>query len=340
MSTRSSFIIAVATLALGLVGLERGFAWCAPKHFIPESRLEEALRRPIGCIVVAGDSRMVAGYDEAALTSALRVRGRNECVSTIAIGALPIAGVAVAVREFLDRGGRPRVLVLGAAEDTLLRRSSPPDPSEFVGNEAVFLSWSRWNDTDLHYPGFPFESPAAFDRGFRFLLLRSNGIGRYVSLGWQKVQGVQDRVTGQASASNVFGALSDMEARGRAMEQTARKGLARALERSEDERLDPWFSAMEEMINAVGGRLVVVELPMPKYYREGVTHSAEGRRYRAWLAARLERRGNALVDLTSLKGLESEHFADFLHLNAAGARRFSSSLGERLSAIPPGRIGL
>jgi hypothetical protein len=338
MTARTSFIVALGTLAIGLLGLERFFASYAPRHFIPESRLGQALRSPAGCVVVAGDSRMVAGYDKASLTSALRARGRDDCVATIAVGALPVSGLAVAVREYLERGGKPGVLVLGATEDTLLRRPSS-DPSEFVGNESVLLSWSRWDDVGRHYPDFPFGNPRAFDQGFRFLVLRSSGLGRYVSLAWQKVQGFQDRMTGQAGESNVFGALSDMEARGRAMKQTAHQGLARALERPEDERLDPWFYAIEEMVNARGARLVVVELPMPAYYSQAITHSAEGRRYRAWLATHLEQRGNAFADLTSLSGLGPEHFADFLHLNAAGARRFSSELGQQLSVISGERTG-
>jgi hypothetical protein len=328
-----SLLVALATLVVGLVVVERGLAWYGPRHFIPERRMQQAVAGRPGCIVMAGDSRMVAAYDREALLAGLRAGGRDECVDTVAIGALRIPGLAIAVRQYLDRGAKPKLMVLGASEDTLLARPEPYDPSTFVGNEATLLSWSRPGDVVRLYPDFPANDPRAFDQGFRFLVLRSNAFGQYLSLAWQKIQTFQDRVTGRTEAGNVFGALSDMEARGRAMELAARQDLVRALERPEAERLDPWFSHLERRVQNAGSRLFVVELPMPASYREGITLSPNGRRYLAWLARRLERNGGALIDLASPKLFEPSDFADFVHVNEAGARRFSHDLGLELAKI-------
>jgi len=331
MQERSSFLVALATLVLGLLGVERALAWYGPRHFVPELRLEQALGSPSQCVVLVGDSRMVAGYDEAALVQGLKTHGRDACVKTIAIGALRIPGLAIAVREYLERGGKPSLVVLGASEDTLLAREEPFDPGTFVGNEAALLSWSHRDDVRRLYPEFPFGSPLAFDQGFRFLVARSSAFGTYLSLAWQKVQAFQDRVTGRAQASNVFGALSDMEARGRAMQRVARAELALALERPESERLDPWFAYLEENVHAAGASLLIVELPMPSSYRRTITQSLEGQRYLDWLESRMARRGDRLVDLATPEWLDPADFADFVHLNQAGARRFSTELGIRLA---------
>ena len=332
MDPKGSFIVAVATFALGVIGAERGLALYGPRHFIPELRLQQALQGRAGCIVVVGDSRMVAGYDRDALGAGLRAGGRGDCVDTIAVGALRIPGLAIAVREYFDRGAKPKALVLGASEDTLLARVEPFDPSAFVGNEAALLAWSHADDVRRLYPDFPFGSPRGFDHGFRFLVARSNAFGTYLSLAWQRVQSFQDRVTGRATKSNVFGAIGDMEAHGRSMEQTAHRELARALERPEDERLDPWFYVLESELQRAGVPLIVVELPMPSSYRQSITHSPEGKRYLAWLSRRLAARGDALIDLASPEWLGPADFADFIHVNPEGARRFSSELGVRLAA--------
>jgi hypothetical protein len=329
-----ALLVALATAGAGLFAVDRGLAWYAPRHFIPEARMRAALARGDDCVVLAGDSRMVAGYDEAAFSSALGAAGRNDCLATIAIGALRVQGLALAIREYFERGGKPRLLVLGTAEDTLLPPDPPLDPSAFIGNEAILLAWSEPSDVARLYPGFPLQSVRAFDQGVRFAWARSTGLGTYLSLVWQPIQAYQDRLTGQARARNVFGALSDMEASGRRMVKEARGLLARALARPEAERLAPDFELILRTTAAAGARLAVVELPMPAAYREAVTNSPEGRRYLTWLRDYLARRGAVLVDLTHPEWLAADQFSDFVHLNERGAAAFSHDLGRAIGELP------
>jgi hypothetical protein len=297
--------------------------------------MAEAIRRGSGCVVAAGDSRMVAGVSEPALRAALAAEGKHWCVASIAVGALPIHGIRTVFREYLRRGGEPRFLVLGVSEDTLLKSPVPPDPASFVGNEAIALTWSEAGDVFELYPDFPVGSVRAFDQGFRFLAARTTALGSYASLVWQKVHALQNRVTGPAQRSNSFGALADMEALGRRMEANARERLTDTMRQPAASRLDPAFLDLEERARACRARLVLVALPMPEAYRQAVTESEPGGRYRSWLGERLPAQGAAFVDLTHPGWLRPESFADFIHLNADGAARFSTDLARVVARSQP-----
>jgi hypothetical protein len=331
MTPRNALLIALGTFVLALALCDRMLAWYAPRHFIPEARLEAALAKGPGCVVVAGDSRMVAGFDRGELEQALAEKSPAPCLATMAIGALRIQGMQVALREYVERGGRPQLIALGAAEETLLGTAEPLDPAAFIGNEAILLAWSHASDVLAFFPGFPFENVHRFDQGLRFLLARSTAFGTYLSLAWQRIQAFQDRLTGRPLAVNAFGALADMEASGRRMEAAAPPLLESALSRPEPERLDPAFGAILALTRAVNARLVVVELPMPASYRQHVTNAPAGTRYLTWLDAYLRTQGATWVNLTHPPWLSPEHFADFVHLNAEGARLFSRDLGRAIN---------
>jgi hypothetical protein len=335
MSSLASLRLALAIFFVAGLACDRLVARSFPHHFIPEQRMSAALASGSGCIVTAGDSRMVAGVDLEVLERTLRKAGRNECTANIAIGALPIHGISVALREYLRRGGKPEVLVLGLSEDMLIPLKDAPDPSRFVGNDAISIAWSDAADVRRLYPGFPFANVREFDDGLRFLLARQSALGSYDSLISYKVQTLQERLLGRAKATNnVFGADSDMDALAEQMQSRAQRQLANTLTLPDEIRLDPDFSEIERRVREVGARLVVVELPMPERYRTRVTESDAGRRYLAWFSKRLADRGERFVDLTHPTWLEPSVFRDFLHLNSEGARLFSADLGRALAAPP------
>jgi hypothetical protein len=333
MTAFASLRLAVLVFLLSLIACDRLLARYALGHFIPEQRMRAALEAGPGCVVLAGDSRMVAGIELDTVKRGLEVGGRDDCVASIAIGALPIHGISVAVREYLRRGGRPRTLVLGASEDTLLPRAIPPDPTGFAGNEAISLAWSEAGDVGRLYPGFPFENVLVFDDGLRFSLARLTGFGTYASLVWQKVQAVQDRVSGRPRATNAFGAVADMDVLAEKMQATALGRLARTMSEPEPNRLDRAYSDIERRAQDAGAHFVVVELPMPDRYRDSVTESDAGRGYRAWFGERVARRAGTFIDLTQPAWRTPAVFGDFLHLNADGARHFSLDLGQALARL-------
>ncbi len=326
-SLRFAFVV----FFLSVVACDRALARYAPDHFIPEQRMRAAVAAGAGCIVAAGDSRMVAGVDLGDFTQALRDAGRTECAASIAIGALDINGIRVAVREYLRRGGKPNTLVLGVSEDTLIPAEAPRDPSSFTGNAVINLAWSDASDLSRLYPRFPGADVREFDSGLRFLLARKSGFGTYDSLIWQKVQTVQDRLLGRPKETNAFGAGVDMAALAGKMQATAQRRLAQTLAKPEEARLDADYADIERRVHDAGAHLVVVELPMPEGYRRTVTDSEVGQRYLAWFRERVTRRGGTFVDMTHRAWLSAAMFADFLHLNATGAHRFSEDLGHALA---------
>lgn len=336
MSPLASLRLALGVFLCSLVACDRVVARVVPHHYIPEQRMNAALGRGPGCVVTAGDSRMVAGVDLAVLEPTLRSAGRDVCAANIAIGALPIHGISVALREYLRRGGRPQTVVLGLSEDMLIPLQEPPDPSRFAGNDAISIAWSDSGDVDRLYSGFPLVNIREFDDGLRFLFARQSALGTYASLIAYKVQTLQDRLLGRAQApsNNVFGADSDMDALAEQMQSRAQRLLAETLTLPEQARLDPDFSDIERRVHDVGAKLVVVELPMPDRYRTRVTESDAGRRYLAWFSSRVVSHGGRFVDLTHPAWLEPSVFHDFLHLNEAGARLFSADLGRALAAMP------
>lgn len=332
--TRRVFFLQLATLALAMFAIDRALAWYAPNHYIPEARMRAALTSGDGCVVFVGDSRMVAGYDAAALARGFASRGTQVCTVNVAIGALKVSGMAVALREYLERGGKPRTIVIGNAADKLLPEEQPLDPATFIGNEAVQLAWSHPSDVRTLYPGFPAANVLAFDQGFRFLAARSTALGTYLSIGWQKVQAAQDRFAGRPKLVNAFGALEDMDAYGAKLERDARRRLAAAVAGPEAQRLDRSYLLMEQLARDAGAKLVIVELPMPARFRDNVSRAPEARAFRAWLGQRSAASGGAMLDLSDPDWNTPEHFADVLHLNERGAAAFSEQLGRELAGLP------
>ncbi len=332
MSPRRALLLSLAVFGAGLVAADLAIARYASYRFLPAHRMADAVAQGQGCVAFAGDSRVVAALDDGVMRQGLRDRGLSVCVANFAIGALKLPELAVAVREYLRRGVTPRALVLGVTTDLLLPADTPADSVTFVGNEAIALGWSQRSDLERHFPQGWFDNPGAFDRRFRFVTARSSAIGSYLSIGWQKVQALQDALSGHAGPRNEFGALADMAAYSDDMEAAARTRLRRALTRPEEARLSPWFVDMEAALKARGAQLLIVELPMPERFRRAVTDTAEARLLRAWLGARLASRGETLIDLSSPDWLRDEYFSDALHLSSKGAAMFSAALAQRLAA--------
>lgn len=319
--TRSLLISFVAaTSCLGVIDIT--FGRYARTHFVPNMTLRKAEASADHCLVTLGDSRMVAGIDEAALGNALTAAGSPVCVRQLAIGALPVSGEAMALRRFIADGHEPAVVVLGASAGSLLAADAP-DPSAFFGNRAAELAWSKPSDVSTYYSRFPFGD---FDDGIRFSLARTNSLATYQSLVWVKVQTLQDRLVGVDSNGprNRFGSMGDM----RALLEVFRAEALSALTRQDGHwQLTPWFELIRRLAHEAQARLVVLEVPMPSSYRREILDSAPGRRYRQWLKGELENNGDELVDISASKSIGDVDFGDGIHLDADAARRFSTELG-------------
>jgi hypothetical protein len=303
----------------------------APRHFLPEQKMAAAVAAGPDCLLLLGDSRMDAAYSPAALHEALRRRASDRCVADLSIGATDISGIYLSAREYLSRGGRPQLVVIGKVADSLLDPSPTPDPQQMVGNNAIQLIWSRPSDVFVEYPGFPVASVGAFDSGFRFLIARATAIGRYQSLFWVRVQRAQDLLVGApAQTHNRFGAVADMgqlegDLRGKALGTMARSAALPA-----QLGLGRWFTRLVALLADARIPFVLVELPMPSAYRRAVSETPEALAYQRWLLGQIGAFNGTLIDLGQPPWIDDAYFADPLHLNQAGAQKLSSDLGERL----------
>jgi hypothetical protein len=203
-----------------------------------------------------------------------------------------------------------------------------------VGNNIIHLTWSRPSDVFAEVPGFPAENLRVFDAGLRFLFARASALGRYQSLFSIKVQQAQNRLThAPSSPQNRFGMVGDMGSLEERLRVRAIDRLSAALGSAPSERIGLWARLLVDLLRSRGLPFVLVELPMPKAYRQTVTASSVAVAFRRWLALDLAARGATYVDLGDPTWISDPLFADALHLNELGAEKLSTSLGQRLATL-------
>jgi hypothetical protein len=304
------------------------------RHFLPEQKMEAAVAAGPGCILLLGDSRMDAAYSSSALHNALRQRASDRCVGDLSIGGTDVRGAYLAAREYLARGGSPQLVVVGEVADSLLDPDSRLDPQQMAGNNAIHLVWSRSSDIFFEAPGFPLASIDAFDAGFRFLIARATAIGRYQSLFWVRVQGIQDRLVGGRPATlNRFGRIADMDRLEEDLRTSATARLERQMTAPSGPQLGTWFMRLVRLLRDRGVPFAIAELPMRSSYRRAVTETAEALAYRRWVGARIAPLGGTSINLAEPSWIDDSLFADALHLNERGAQKLSADLGDQLAAL-------
>jgi hypothetical protein len=328
-------LLVPALTALALIGVaDRLLASRAARHFLPEQKLEAAVAAGSGCILLLGDSRMDAAYSPSDLHNGLDRTGFDGCVADLSVGATDVSGAYLAAREYLARGGRPRLVVVGKVADSLIDPDSRLDPQQMIGNNAIHLLWSRPSDVVLEVPGFPAASIEAFDAGFRFMVGRATAIGRYQSLFWVRVQRAQDRfLTGPEPTVNRFGQISDMSRLEENLRTKALSRMGHAMTASTERELGTWFTRLDQLFQDARIPFAIVELPMPERYRRLVTRTPQAVAYQRWLTERLVLSGGTSIDLGEPTWIDDALFADALHLNPEGAKRLSRDLGERLATL-------
>jgi hypothetical protein len=331
-----TLLAAALTCVLVLAASGVALRTYARRHFLPRQHMQEALAAGDGCVLLLGDSRMEAAFDADAFSRGLRAVGRARCVAPLAVGATDIAGHFFTARTYLAAGRRPAVAVLGIVGDSLLGPERPLRPEELVGNNIIHFEWTRPGDVLSEIPGFPGADLGTFDAGFRFLASQATPFGRYQSLIAVKTQALTGRLTGRAPAErNRFGALADMSSLEGGLRARAPERLAAALRGPETARLGSWFPRTVGLLGAAGARVLVVELPMRRLYRDTVTDRPEAVAYRGWLARELARDASTYLDLSHASYVDETLFADALHLGPAGAALVSETLGRGAGALLP-----
>ena len=298
--------------------------------------MDAAVAAGAGCILLLGDSRMDAAYSPSALHDALRQGAADRCVSDLSIGGTDVRGAYLAAREYLSRGGSPKLVVVGAVADSLLDPDSRLDPQQMAGNNAIHFVWSRPSDVFFEAPGFPLASIDAFDAGFRFLVGRATALGRYQSLFWVRVQGAQDRLAGDdPSTLNRFGRIADMDRLEEDLRARAVGRLERLMTRPSGPELGTWFRRLVQLLLDRGVPFAIAELPMRSSYRRAVTETPQALAYQRWLGQRISLLGGTSINLAEPAWIDDSLFADSLHLNERGAQKLSADLGFQLAAPHP-----
>jgi|tagenome__1003787_1003787.scaffolds.fasta_scaffold20945278_3 hypothetical protein len=328
------FLLPMLT-ALALIGVaDAVLADRIEGHFLPEQKMVAAVGAGAGCIVLLGDSRLEAAYSPSALHDALRHGAADRCISDLSIGGTDVRAVYIAAREYLSRGGAPRLVVVGEVADSLLDPDSRLDPQQMAGNNAIHLVWSRRSDVFFDAPRFPLASIDAFDAGFRFLIGRATAIGRYQSLFWVRVQGAQDRLVGGRPATlNRFGRIADMGRLAEELQAKATSRLERQITAPSGLRLGTWFVRLVQLLRDHGIPFAIAELPMRSSYRRAVTETPHALAYRRWLAEQISLLGGASINLAKPTWIDDSLFMDALHLNERGAQKLSADLGNEIARL-------
>lgn len=310
--------------AIGLLGAaDWGFGWYALRHFLPAHKLGAALSAGSGCVGLAGDSRMAAAATAVAERLGAGRGAPRLCVVDLSLGGVGLAGEAVFVRTYLERGGRPDLLVLGTVPESIVR-NAPVDPSDWIGSEALTLLWSRAGDAKLHFGGRP-RNIGELDSRIRYEIYRRSSLATFRSSLWRYGQRLQDHlVGGSAGKENRFGGVEDMRALGDRFRGDAEAAL-RDHRPGMSWSYSPWLDEMMVELAKHGVRLIFAELPMPSNYR-AVRESPAGRSLRSQLRDDLESRGGWFVDVSAPPGFTDGLFEDGIHLGPEGARVVSETL--------------
>jgi hypothetical protein len=315
---------ALLTVALGLAAVSVALDVEGPSRFLVERKLAQAVARGDGCVAYTGDSRMVMGVLPSLLQDELKRLGSQvPCVSDLSIVGTTSVEHWLAVREYLRSGRRPSWVVVGVTVDDVLS-SALTDPSELVGNRSVTLTWSDTSDVFALYPALSIES---FDRAVRFSLLRSQPIGRYVSLGWVKVQPLQNAAMGVPAWDP--GRRDDPDEISQQHAHWEREASAILAGWKETDRFSPGFEQLLRLLRAEGIPLLAVSVPMPPGYRKKVDEHPRAQRFRAELSRRLRPSGY-LRDLCTMP-LGPEDFQDAAHLGERGARAFTTEIAKAIA---------
>jgi hypothetical protein len=330
-SDTSRLLVAVALSSVLLVVADTALGMFADRHFVPARKLQAGLSSGTVDALIVGDSRMVA-----ALNASQFEQGWRECAGTtsrvadLSLGGVDIAGQAVAVRRFFERGGSAKLLVLGTVPESLA--SETADPDGWIGNEAVVLWWSRASDALLHFPSSSSApDPRTLDGLFRFLVYRTSSLASLRSLLWARTQHAQDTLLRRnpETSSTAFGRDSDMRALGR---RFIERGLRDSASNPASWHLSAWACELRRQVDLHRTQLMVVELPMPSAYRP-VRESGLGKGLRERLPADFCGRPVEWLDLSRSPGLSDEHFLDGLHLDHSGAALVSKQLGCQASRV-------
>jgi hypothetical protein len=316
------FLISAVVMLFALAALDSGLSVYAKKHLVFEVTLRRATASRAKNVVILGDSRMVQGVDPEVMNDLLGRAGRREKVAFLPIGAVDLPGQALALRQFFRADAEASLVVLGFSSTLLVPSREPHrDPDDMVGNLAVELSWSDAGDVRTFFPGFPFRHP---DAGIRFLLSRGSALGTCRSLAWFRASSLRDKLVGRKKRPmNQFGAIEDMKL---LVDSFATTSLDALSSWCPGQKQATWFQQIAESAKAHGASLLVVDIPMPRRYRDQIASHSRFNSYTAALKEQLRWDNISYANFSVLEAVSAEDFPDGIHLGSDGRDRFTRVL--------------
>lgn len=306
-------------MLLVLLALNGAVAF-ATRNSVPR-RVMALARQSTGAMVMAvGNSLIGAGFDAEAFDKGMGFSQKRRSVN-LSLGASTPVEQLLLLRYGLQHGMRPKVLVYGFYDFQL---STPITVAtrDLVGNRAILY----YVETE-YARRFYYLSP--HDR-VEFELMRHFPMMVDRGAVWAKVELFRRRLSQEGmpeERSNRFGRVADFSL----LESANESDFARTCEEASGRG---FISAVDEIIrqaSEAGMKVVFVEMPMNPDHVRGFYDTSAWERYRAHIEKLLAADGVIYIDASHWEGQESL-FGDHLHLNDAGARRFSERLGEQLRA--------
>ncbi len=315
--------------AIALVVIDRAVHAYALRHANGLVRVEQALQSSAlatpaaQTIVLSGDSDMESAIDTGEILAGLAARGvTNQRLANLALGGTDADVRFMALREYLERGGKMDTLVLGyrgtePADDEPLR------PGSYTGNNAVVFTWGRFGDLAIYHPHASF---AAVDDALRFTLFRATAIGANRQALWAKVTRAEARLGMRPfGATNAYGVVAEFSKLAEAHDAPAQT-TAWALGR--------WYRAIVSLAASHGARITFVRLPALKRSEQTYFANDESRRaYDALLEGVAGAHGGRRVDLSAEPWVGDWLIVDGLHFTNRGAALVSRAMGEALAEM-------
>jgi hypothetical protein len=314
MSTLRSLLVQLTVAATALVAANV-FVQRSASGTIPRRLLEEAERSPVATDLFLGNSTMAAGLDRAAFEAATP-------------GQVPLnlgMGSSSPVEHFLifqQQARHAGATVVYGFLDTQLTDVPTGNWQDLIGNRAM----SYYVDPETAIGFYHADSPLG---AFLHRL-----VGRIPVLAerqaiWAKVEVLRRRLADIGMPprdTNRFGRAEDF-----ALLESAPAEFLRRCRQATEERspLTPAVASLMRLARERGSAVVIVEMPMPRAHRDQYYRSEEWKSYEARLIELVDAAGGLFVNAADW--VDDDGFADHLHLNAKGARVFSTRMALRLA---------
>lgn len=315
---RRFFLFPVAGLLVCLVGLNAAVRF-ATRNSVPRRLMQHARESQSASVLALGNSLIGAGFSENSFDAGMGLNQASASVN-LALGASSPVEQLLLLRYALQHGMHPRTVVYGFY-DFQLTEPVALSTRDMIGNRAILYYVEP--EYGRNFYELSLHDRIEFEIGRHFELFEDRGAvwGRV-----ERFRRVLEQVGIPPVETNSMGRVSDFAL----LAFPSTDAFTSECNRQISADLD---SAVRQIIvqsEAAGSRVYFVEMPMPRAHVHAFYDTDAWAGYRAHVVSILDNLNVSFIDASGWIDNKSD-FADPLHLNSAGASRFSQRLGEQLS---------